>query len=285
MKTERSDVNFPIWRKKVDNTILKNACTPLPAWVMKVWDIEAQFHGITSKKDEGAQVNILFKQKSYTGFVVRSQRAQSGSLYRLFLDTELCVELKKIYLMSYMRSIESHLRDGKNYAQDIEKDIPFWEFLDIEYDAKKCTFYFTAYYIQESTFPELFKSLVKSTVLKQFESEESLEFIKSDWFPRNKSAEQLNANNVIYYLIDTKNKLFYVGEAERMYRRFEQGHLGMQTWDYFRYDILPEGFSKKQRVVLERMLIRCFASILNNSKGINTQSISEYRLTNLKIDM
>jgi hypothetical protein len=283
LKTERSDVSFPVWRKKVDSTILRNACTPLPGWVMKIWDIEAQFGEITTRKEAGAKVDITFKTKTYAGFVVRSKRSRKGALYRLFLSAELCEELKKTYVMSYMRSIESHLRETKGYDRDIEKDIPFWEFLDIEYNSPNRFFYFTAYYTQEPIFPELFKSLVKSTILKQFENEDELEFTKSDWLPRHRSAEQINANNVIYYLIDTKHKLFYIGEAEKMHRRFEQGHLGMPTWDYFRYDILPESFSKKQRVALEKMLIRCFASLLCNNNGIYSQKISEYTLTNIKI--
>lgn len=283
MKTERSDVSFPIWRKKVDTTLLKNACTPLPSWVMEIWDIKSQFGDVSSKKEAKAVVTITFKQKKYTGFVVKSKR-KNGSLYRLFLNQDLCEELKKIYVMSYIRSIEGHLREGKNYDRDVEKEIPFWEFIDIEYDKVNLIFHFNAYYTQEPVFPELFKSLVRSTVLKQFESDNDIEFVKSDWLPRSKSAEQINANNIIYYLIDTENKLFYVGEADKMHRRFEQGHAVISNWNYFRYDILPEGFSKKQRVSLERMLIRCFAAIMSNHKGIDSMNISEYKLANSKID-
>lgn len=284
MKTERSDVDFPVWRKKVDTTILKNGYTPLPAWVMKIWDIEQQFGQVSSKKQAEASISIFFKQKAYAGYIVKSQRSRKGSLYRLFLSQELCEELKKVYVMSYMRSIESHLREGKDYETDVERDIPFWEFLDLEYDTTKRTFYFTAYYRHEPTFPELFKSLVKSTVLKQFESDDELEFIKSDWLPKDEAVNQFNATNVIYYLIDTEQKLLYIGEAEQMHRRFDQGHLSMKNWNYFRYDILPEGFSRKQRVALERMLIRCFAAILENSKNIPVRNISDYRLANIKID-
>lgn len=284
MKTERSDIKFPLWRKKVDITILKNACTPLPGWVMGIWGIESAFGDVVSVKDAAANVNIVFKKKNYQGFIAKSKRSKKGSLYRLFLSDELCAELKKVYIMSYMRGVEAHLRNGKDYERDVEKDIPFWEFLDIEYDSANRVFYFTAYYIQEPVFPELFKSLVKSTILKQFENDDVLGFTKSDWLPRHRSSEQINANNVIYYLIDTEHRLFYIGEASKMHSRFEQGHFGMPTWDYFRYDILPEGFSKKQRVALERMLIRCFATLLSNSNGIPSQKISDYKLTNIKID-
>ncbi len=238
MKLERSDIDFPVWRKKVDATILKNGYTPIPGWVMKFWNIELQYGHVTQKKHADAAVTIIFKNISYSGHVVKSARSEGRVLYRLFLSQDLCEELQKVYVMSYMRSIEAKLREIKSYTTDVEKDISFWEFLDIEYDEAKQVFYFTAYYLQQPTFPELFNSLVKSTVLKQFECDEDLEFIKSDWLPRAASAQQFHANNVIYYLIDTERKLFYVGEAERMHKRFEQGHFGIKNWDFFRYDIL-----------------------------------------------
>jgi hypothetical protein len=30
MKEERTDIKFPIWRKKVDKNLLKNSNTPIP---------------------------------------------------------------------------------------------------------------------------------------------------------------------------------------------------------------------------------------------------------------
>ena len=45
--------------------------------------------------------------------------------------------------MSHMRDIEAALRGDVGY---IEKEIPFWEFIDIEYDAEDCEFIFTAHY-------------------------------------------------------------------------------------------------------------------------------------------
>ena len=46
---------------------------------------------------------------------------------------------------------------------------------------------------------------------------------------------------------------------------------------------LPK-MEKRQRVALERMVIRAFASGLHNKAGIMTNAISDYRLVNDKID-
>lgn len=58
----------------------------------------------------------------------------------------------------------------------------------------------------------------------------------------------------------------------------------MPDWDYFRIDYLPEWFIKSQRLEIERLLIRSFASILNNKKNILTKELSIYTLVNNIID-
>ena len=42
---------------------------------------------------------------------------------------------------------------------------------------------------------------------------------------------------------------------------------------------------KKKRVALERMMIRAFASVLKNKRGVPTMAVSNYRLANDKIDV
>jgi hypothetical protein len=67
-------------------------------------------------------------------------------------------------------------------------------------------------------------------------------------------------------------------------RRFKTGHTEIKDWDFYRYDQLPP-MPKQQRVAIERMLIRIFASVLENKGGVSPKSISEYRLANRKIDV
>jgi hypothetical protein len=191
--------------------------------------------------------------------------------------------LKEVFLMSHMRDLESRLRKD---TTDIEIEIPFWEFLDIEFDAQKKEFYLTAHYKQIPTFPELFKSLIGSPPIKRIEDEIThpgqFRIQKQDWRPRSMYETELGAENVIYMLIDEKAKLLYVGEAENLIRRFKAGHLEIKDWDFYRYDQLPP-MPKQQRVAIERMLIRVFASVLENKGGINTKSISKYRLANRRL--
>lgn len=288
MKTERSDIEFPIWRKKVDASLFKDAVTPIPKWLWEIWQIEKLFSKSTSKKSKECSVSIIFNKQKFVGRVILSA---NKSMYRLFFDKVLGDSLKDVYLMSYMRSIEQDLRKGKpEYeGQDIENEIPFWEFLDIEFDTDNKTFYFRSFYTQKPAYTELFKELVRSHVIKIIDdtlhAKEEFRFTKQDWKHRDELKGCIDAKNVLYTLIDTKNKLVYIGEAESLIQRLNQKRLSISDWDYFRYDCLPAGLTKKQRIAIERLMIRTFASFFKNNKGILSQEVSEYILVNEKIDL
>jgi hypothetical protein len=170
---------------------------------------------------------------------------------------------------------------------DAEDSIPFWEFLDIEFDNNNRVFRFTSYYTQQPSFPHLFSRLIGSPALQKVEDElegkQDGRIYKQDWKPRREVELELGARNVIYMLIDTKAKLIYIGEAEDMVKRLMQPHPSIPDWEYFRYNVLPDGLSK-YRVGIERMVIRDFAAICHNKRGCEWRDISGYQLANDKVD-
>ena len=89
---------------------------------------------------------------------------------------------------------------------------------------------------------------------------------------------------MIYTLLDTKNKLIYIGEAKDLRKRLKQNYSQIPYWTHYRYDILPKNTSTQIRVALERMVIRSYASLLSNSSSVETFNISNYKLANEKID-
>jgi len=82
----------------------------------------------------------------------------------------------------------------------------------------------------------------------------------------------------------TNNKLLYIGEATKLVKRLRQEHSSIKNWNYYRYHALPNTINSEQRLMLERMLIRDFASLMESKSDIYQINISEYRLTNEKID-
>jgi hypothetical protein len=185
--------------------------------------------------------------------------------------------------MSYMRSLEGALAENT----DVEQQIPFWEFLDIEFDRVRRIFRFVAYYRQQPSFPHLFHRLIGSPALRRvaddIEGKSEIRIYKQDWKPRSDLEFQLGAVNVIYMLIDTNGRKFYIGEAADLVKRLLQPHACIAEWNFFRYNVLPKEFAP-HRVALERMLIRDFAAVLKNRKQIPSHLIADCELPNEKVD-
>lgn len=245
------------------------------------------FSAVNTSKDSNSSVKILFNKIEYSGFVTRSLKR---NYYRLFIPSELSDKLKDTFQMSYMRFIETKLRvrDKKYIGSNIEEEIPFWEFLDLEFDSKNKVFHLTAHYIQKPMFIELFTEIVNSHVIKDIEDllnlKEGFRIIKEKWKTRESLKSQIDAKNVIYNLIDVDNKQFYIGEAESLVNRLSGRRNEIPNWTHYRFDSLPNGLTRQQRVAIERLLIRSFASFLPNSKGIDSMNISNFHITNKKID-
>ena len=95
MKTERSDVEFPLWRKKVDASLL-NGVTPIPKWVCKMWALPTLFKD-NSAKAQKQEVQIRFASHRYEGYISVVMRKDRRPFYRLFFDRELSNDLKHTF--------------------------------------------------------------------------------------------------------------------------------------------------------------------------------------------
>jgi len=278
---------FPLWRKKVDSSLFHYNMTPIPGWACQMWDIDNCFRDCYSKKDPRSRVTITLNKESYSGWVTCSKRREEVREYRLWYSKDLQFQLKDTFLMSFMRDIEYRLR--RNKSINIEDEIAFWEFLDIEYDCQNMIFHFSAYYTQKPSFPELFKRIVGSPTIHKIDdelNEKSLfRIYTQDWRPREQLEFEIEAENVLYYLIDTFNKQLYVGEAGKLVKRLRQEHTSIKNWNYYRYHVLPSVVEADQRIILERMLIGDLASLLRSKMNLSTLAVSEYTLANEKIDM
>ena len=152
VRVDRRSVSYPMWRKKVDRTILNdNGCTVLPSWVVDNFGIRDKF-GVGKNKEEN-QIPIFFNKKRYDGGSITVQtESRASPFYRLWLPLELVEELRIAFQMTYIRGLEEELQKKSSKETkstwDSEKEIPFWEFLDIEYNFEDREMYFTAYWQQ-----------------------------------------------------------------------------------------------------------------------------------------
>ena len=283
MKLERSNVEFPIWRKKVDKSLFQHNGTTIPEWACKMWNISGIYDGVSSKRDPKAVAAAVYQGKPYEAWVTETREGRKTPSFRFWYDPALSLELKRSFSMSYMRTLEGLL----NKDNDVEQAIPFWEFLDVEFDQAQRKFFLASYYTQTPSFPHLFARLVGSPALDRVEDELegklSHRIYKQDWKPRSELEFELGAQNVVYYLIDSKANLIYIGEAADLIKRLMGPHPSIPHWDFFRYNVLPkELFS--YRVAIERMVIRDFAACCQNKRGCIWRDISGFSLANDRVD-
>ena len=282
MKLERSNVEFAIWRKKVDKSLFEHNGTTVPEWACRMWGLKQLYGEVTSRKDARSRASVSFRGVKYDAWVTTAPHGRTSPAFRLWYDKALSYELKHAFVMSYMRSLEGSLE-----SLDPEQGSPFWEFLDIEFDTQNRAFRFVAYYTVTPSFPNLFKRLVGSPALRRIEDEvqgkEEDRIHKQDWKPRSELEYEIGATNVLYMLYDSKAKVFYLGEAEDLVKRLLQPHSSIPGWNFFRYNVLPQALAS-YRVAIERMLIRDFAAILKNKRDIPWQDLAGCCLANDKID-
>jgi hypothetical protein len=115
--------------------------------------------------------------------------------------------------------------NSKKDAFSVEEEIPFWAFLDIEYNRNEITFYLRAYWTMRPAFVNSLNYIQNQQlailhrlddVLKE---KPSFRIQKTDWKSRDKLPAEVLATNVFYMLIDTKDKLLYIGEALNLVSR------------------------------------------------------------------
>lgn len=84
-------------------------------------------------------------------------------------------------------------------------------------------------------------------------------------------------------LLESPHKRLYLGEAQDLVGRLLGSHPSIPKWNFFRYDVLPPALAPF-RVALERMLIRAFATVLENKGGIRRLEIAGCALANDRVD-
>lgn len=113
-----------------------------------MWNITSVFPNKGGRRAPESQAVLRFKGVSFNGAVTWYHRGASGVDYRLWFEDALRYALADAFVMSHMRDLEARLRAASGHVSDVEQEIPFWEFLDIEFEPVGKAFDLTAYYAQ-----------------------------------------------------------------------------------------------------------------------------------------
>jgi hypothetical protein len=132
MKKERNDVEFILWRKRVDKTLLKDGVTPIPNWLVKHWQIKEVF----DFSKGSIPVVIKWGKDEYKGLVSLVQY-DNRELYRLEIKNPGHQWLINAYIYSYDSLVLKGLEEEP------------CEFIDIEFDPQKKVFFLKDYYVNK----------------------------------------------------------------------------------------------------------------------------------------
>lgn len=105
---ERTDVTSPLWRKKVDGSLVRLGYTPVPLWVARMWGLASAFAHVSSRGDPDAAISCTFNGEAFDAEIVPHR---GGRDHRLFLQEDLRTALAGTFLMSYMRELDTKLRE------------------------------------------------------------------------------------------------------------------------------------------------------------------------------
>lgn len=95
MRFERSNVDFPLWRKKVDSSLFAHKGTTIPTWACTMWKIQKSFAGINSKKHRDSAVTITFRNNNYDGWLTEAKKGRVTPAYRLWFSFDLFTRIKR----------------------------------------------------------------------------------------------------------------------------------------------------------------------------------------------
>ena len=262
---------------KVQKSVFKSGIT-LPGEVVKAF---SPWQEIPAGK--AIEVTIVWNKQSYKA-QLRHVQQQGRTYHALRFDgyQEILLALKKEFIQTYLAAFSQELKfksEGLYHRTNLDGGSQ--EILIIKPLAVDKVEFETLVKIP-TPYNELFKEMIDRNVFGWLSNPNKAdEFIQSstDWFDIVELKKHQNANFVVYYLLDEKNRQLYIGSAENLVERVKPGRKEIPGWNKFRYDIIKPDHHEELRA-LEYYSIISFARILNNLGNKRTLGISDLTLTN-----
>jgi len=271
--------------KVVDQSVLFSKTLTVPNNYWKYWK------SVPDNHSESIKIKIIWKDKNKkeiqgSGTIKRTHKkgVKPQEYVLITWDNIIHKNIYNCFCYSYMILYGYRFSDKKDNSKSINILNNGQELFEI-YEIDKNIFSFEPKITIYNEFSEIFEKLADRDIFNIWDDSSNdnkpSPFIEysSDWYKISQLKKHSYRENVIYYLIDSKNKQFYVGKADKLGSRVEPNRPEIKGWDYFRYDVIkPE--AKHFILRLEDMLIRSFAKCMKNKKILNEQNISSWELQN-----
>ena len=139
---ERNDVVFPLWRKKVDRSLIEDGVTPIPIWMSKVWHIYEDYRGVGSIRNPKSivEIEVFGEPELFKGSLTIQAAGRGGRFVRLKVDEATQKWLKAAYRTAHCEFVGTKNTGIKSQASQ------YSDFLDIEYSRENRRFRLRDYY-------------------------------------------------------------------------------------------------------------------------------------------
>ena len=165
-------VKFPLWRKKVDGSLFQHRITILPVWVYRdVFKMDPkEFSNSKDSRDpDRHQIPSRRQNAQHAGWITTTNfsesNARSSATIRFSFEEDVAEKLQQTFPMSHFREIERRLRHPMPKPAEIEEEYPFFEFLDIEWEASARCIHLTSHFTTPMQFDNVFQRLQSDGVV------------------------------------------------------------------------------------------------------------------------
>lgn len=263
--------------KKIDKSFFEYGIT-IPQKYVPVF-----LQGETIELGKSREVTIKWHKKIFYAKINHVNRKSSTPVYQLRWDHchELKAELKQEFVQSYIAIKSQNFVANsvkKYYITNLtggNQEVMIFEPLSAS------EIILSTFIKIETPYAELFKKLIEENVFGWLSKENNDQIITkyTKWIDIKNLYEHIDAQYVVYYLQDEQNKEIYIGSAKKLGERVKPDRNEIKGWNKFRYEIIHPKFHHLLKEI-EYHSIMNFARFFQNSGGLSSIGISEYRLVN-----
>lgn len=179
---------------------------------------------------ETKKIIIKFNGKEYKNInfrYINREKKKGGPYFQLRWSSTFSEALSKEFIYSYI-----------NFMEENKNDIEQKEYMVFKRKNNSNTIILKPVIKIKTGYDKIFKKLFDVDFFG-WESQSDKEHIityNSPWYDKNELKKYSNEAYVIYYLIDEKNKEFYIGSTKKLGTRFTTERDEIPNWNKFRYD-------------------------------------------------
>ena len=264
--------------KAVDHSVLNRGIT-LPV------NTQMTFKCGKIKRGSHRAITIIWGKKRFKASLAHVHRSAAPNVFQIRYDSNhsLLALLRKTFVHTYiMTESQQMIKRSGQYRTD--PGTHGSEFLKV-YPISSREIVFSPMNVITGVYHQFHKRLIDDNIFDYFKKSKRLQVIQTskDWMPRRELKYHSSQKWCVYTLLDTINKLIYVGKADELGSRIkgDRSASGIPEWNFFRYDSL----NSEYRDLLERIEEHTYRTVgrLCKSRLQAKSRFSSFKMTNKSV--